>query len=193
MRTFRRATFADFVAWTKRSPERAYYGVSAAGGLPHLFGVVVARASVAPWVAVPYRGLAPLSVDLAGGHVAAAMDALSNLIEMHRHGTARIIATSGTRRSSLVPDVPTFREQGLDTVEGNGWIAMYAPAGTPQTAVDEVSAAIGAALRIPQIRERMIRLGYEPTGTTAKELMAITAADAARWAPVIEEVGFRGE
>jgi tripartite-type tricarboxylate transporter receptor subunit TctC len=181
------------VAWTKRSPERASYGVSAAGGLPHLFGVVVARASVVPWVAVPYRGLAPLSVDLAGGHVAAAMDALSNLIEMHRHGTARIIATSGARRSSLVPDVPTFREQGLDTVEGNGWIAMYAPAGTPRTAVDEVSAAIGAALRIPQIRERMIRLGYEPTGTTAKELMAITAADAARWAPVIEEVGFRGE
>ena len=61
---------SDFVAWTKTSPERAHYGVSAAGGLPHLFGVMVARATATPWVAVPYRGLAPLSVDLVGGHIA---------------------------------------------------------------------------------------------------------------------------
>ena len=121
------------------------------------------------------------------------MDALSNLIELHRGGKVRIVATSGTRRSSLLPDVPTFREQGLDTVVGNGWIAMHAPAGTPQAIVDEVSAAIGATLRIPEVRARMIRLGFEPTGTTAQELAAITAVDAARWAPVIKDVDFRGE
>lgn len=184
---------SEFVAWSKTSPAGTSYGVSAAGGLPHLFGIVVARATTAPWVAVPYRGLAPLSVDLVGGHIAAAMDALSNLIELHRHGKVRIIATSGVRRSSLAPDVATFREQGLDAVEGNGWIAMYAPGGTPQATVDEISTAIGAALRQPDVRAWMLRLGYEPTGTTAKELAAITAADSARWGPIVKAVDFRGE
>jgi tripartite-type tricarboxylate transporter receptor subunit TctC len=186
-------TLAEFVAWTKASPERANYGVSAAGSLPHLFGVIVARTTGVPWVAVPYRGRAPMEADLLGGQIAAAMDALSNLIELHRAGRTRIIATSGTRRSSLLPEIPTFREQGLASIEGNGWIAMYAPAGTPKPIVDEISVAIGAALRKPEIRQRMILLGYEPTGTTPTELSAIAAADAARWGPVIRAVDFRGE
>jgi len=186
-------TFAGFVAWSKASPGRAGYGVSAAGGLPHLFAVVVGRASGIDWVAVPYRGLAPLEVDLAGGHIPAAMDALSNLIGLHRAGRARILATSGARRSPPVPGVPTFREQGLEAIEGSGWIAMHAPAGTPPSAIDELSSAVAAALRTPKLRGELVRLGYEPTGTTPGELAAISAADAARWGPVIRATGFRGE
>jgi len=62
-----------------------------------------------------------------------------------------------------------------------------------QSIVDDVSAAIGATLRIPEVRARKIRPGYEPKGTTAQELATIMAADAARWTPVIKDVGFRGE
>lgn len=186
-------SFAEFVAWSKASPGRTGYGVSAAGGLPHLLAVVVGRASGIDWVAVPYRGLAPLEVDLAGGHIPAAMDALSNLIELHRAGRARIVATSGARRSSLLPDIPTFREQGIDAIEGSGWLGMHAPAGTPPSAIGELSSAVRAALRKPKLRGELVRLGYEPTGTTPGELAAISAADAARWGPVIRGAGFRGE
>jgi tripartite-type tricarboxylate transporter receptor subunit TctC len=104
---------------------------------------------------------------------------------MHRAGKIRIIATSGTRRSTLLPDVATFREQGLAEIEGTGWIAMYAPAGTPKASIDTVSAAVGAALRIPEVREQLVHLGYDPTGTSADELKAISEADAARWGPII--------
>jgi tripartite-type tricarboxylate transporter receptor subunit TctC len=184
---------SEFVAWAKTSPGRANYGVSAAGGLPHLLGVMVGQATGMPWVAVPYRGSAPLEADLVGGQIAAAVDALSNLIELHRAGKIRIIATSGTRRSTLLPDVPTFREQGLAKVEGTGWIAMYAPAGTPKPAIGELSTAIADALRTPRIREQLIHLGYEPMPTTADELKAIAAADAARWGPIIKAVGFSAD
>lgn len=184
---------SEFAAWARALPAGASYGVSAAGGLPHLFGVIVGRASAIPWVAVPYRGRAPLEVDLVGGRLAAAMDALSNLIELHRAGRIRIVATSGIRRSPLLPEVPTFREQGLDAIEGNGWIAMYAPAGTPRAPIDEIATAVRAVLRKPEVREQMIRLGFEPTGTNAADLAAIAAADAARWRPVIRAVGFTAD
>jgi tripartite-type tricarboxylate transporter receptor subunit TctC len=184
---------SEFVAWAKASPSRANYGVSSAGNLPHLFGVIVGQATGMPWVAVPYRGSAPMETDLAGGQIVAAMDALSSLIELHRAGKIRIIATSGVSRSTLLPEVPTFREQGLEKIEGNGWIAMYAPAGTSKAAIDEISAAIAGALRTPQVREQLIRLGYEPMSSTADELKTIESTEVARWRPIIKAVGFSAD
>jgi tripartite-type tricarboxylate transporter receptor subunit TctC len=181
---------SEFVAWAKASPGRANYGVSALGSLPHLFGVIVGQATGMPWVAVPYRGSAPLEADLVGGQIVAAIDALSNLIELHRAEKIRIIATSGAQRSTLLPNVPTFREQGLAKIEGTGWIAMYAPAGTPKSAIAEISTAINDALRTPQVREQLIHLGYEPMASTPDGLKAIAAADASRWGPIIKAVGF---
>jgi tripartite-type tricarboxylate transporter receptor subunit TctC len=134
-----------------------------------------------------------MQVDLVGGQLAAAMDALSNLVDLHRAGRVRIIGTSGARRSTLLPDVPTFREQGFPALEGTGWIAMYAPAGTPAHAVDEISAAIVKALREPYVRARMIDLGFEPSGTTPAGLAAIAAADAARWGPIIKATDFSAQ
>lgn len=183
----------ELAAWMRASPERATYGLSAAGSLPHLFGVIVGRSAGIPWIAVPYRGLAPMEVDLAGGRIAAAMDALSNLIELHRSGRARIIATSGESRSALLPDVPTFVEQGQGAIEGNGWIAIHAPAGTPKPAIDAISAAVARSVRMPQVRAQMIRLGYEPTGTSAGELADIAHAEAVRWGPIVRSTGFRAD
>ena len=88
-------SITEFAAWAKDAPGGASYGVSAAGGLPHLFAELVGRTAGIDWVAVPYRGLAPLEVDLVGGRLPAAVDALSNLIELHRGGRARILAVSG--------------------------------------------------------------------------------------------------
>ncbi len=184
---------ADFVAWVGASPARASYGVSASGSLPHLFGVIVGRATGIPWIVVPYRGRAPMESDLAGGRIPAAMDAVSNLIELHRAGRTRIIATSGIRRSSLLPDVATFREQGLPAVAGNGWIAMHAPAGAPQAFVDDLAAAVNEALRRPDVRQRLMALGFEPTGGTARELAVRSAEEVARWGPLIRAEGFRAE
>ncbi len=182
----------ELAAWAKESPTRANYGVSALGGIPHLFGVIVGREAGIPWVAVPYRGNAGLEADLLGGRIAAAMDLESNLIELHRAGRIHIIATSGKQRSPLLPEVPTFVEQGFN-VTGTGWLGMYAPAGTPKQTIDELSAAIGEALRKPQVHAQMVKLGYEPTGTTPAELARISAEDAARWAPLIKETGFSAD
>jgi tripartite-type tricarboxylate transporter receptor subunit TctC len=186
-------TMAEFVAWAKSHPTQVSYGTPAAGSLPHFLGVMIGRAAGIEMVHVAYKGATPMTVDLMGGRIPAAVDALSDMIDAHRDGRLRIIATSGGQRSPLLPTVPTFKEQGFANVEGAGWIAMYAPARTPRSVIDYLSAAIVKALHTPELKDRLVNLGLEPTGTTPEELSAIMAADTAHWAPIIRASGFSAE
>jgi len=181
---------AEFVTWMKANPGQASFGSPAPGSLPHFFGLMIGQATGVDMVHVAYKGGVPLATDLMGGQIPCGIDALSDMIELHRAGKLRIIATSGAERSPLLPMVATFREQGFPSIEGSGWIGVYVPAGTPAATIDRLSSAIVAALKSPELRERLIKLGYEPTGTTPRELAAIMSADTARWAPIIKASGF---
>jgi len=186
-------TVPEFIAWAKARAARANFGTPSAGSQPHFFGVMIGRATGIDMVHVPYKGAAPLVTDLAGGRIPAGISALSDLLGQHRSGRLRIIATSGAQRSPLLPEVPSFKEQGFPAIEGTGWFAFYAPAGTPGPAIERWSTGIAAAVRIPEVRGKLVELGLEPTGTTPEQLAAIMAADTARWAPVVKASGFKGE
>jgi tripartite-type tricarboxylate transporter receptor subunit TctC len=183
-------TVPEFVAWLKANPAQANFGSPAPGSLAHFFGLMVGQATGIDMVHIAYKGGAPLATDLMGGQIPAGIDALSDMMELHRAGKIRIIATSGAERSPLLPTVATFKEQGFPSIEGSGWIGVYAPARTPKALIDQLSAAIVKVLRIPEVRERFLTLGYEPTGTTPEALAAIMAADTARWGPIIKRSGF---
>jgi len=183
-------TLPEFVAWARANPAHATFGSPGGGGLPHLFGVMIGRAAGIELVHVPYRSAAPLRADLMGGQVASGTGALSDFIELHRAGKLRLLGISGDQRATLAPEVPTFREQGFAAVAGTGWTALVAPARTPQAAIDRWSGAIAVALRDPGLREKLIPLGVEPTGTSPAALAAIIAADTARWRPIVEATGF---
>jgi tripartite-type tricarboxylate transporter receptor subunit TctC len=183
----------EFVAWAKDHPSRADFGTQGAGGLPHFFGVMIGQATGINIIHIPYKGLAPLVGDLIGGQIAAVIDTLPDLLELHRAGKLRIIATAGASRSSLTPEVATFNEQGYPSLDGTSWIGVYAPPKTPHAVVENLSALFAAALQTPELREKLIKRGYEPTGTSAGELAAIMAADTARWGPIIKASGFRGD
>ena len=184
---------AEFVAWLKANPTQANFGSPAPGSLPHFFGLMIGQAIGVPMTHIAYKGGAPLATDLMGGQIPAGIDALSDMIELHRAGKIRIIATSGAQRSPLLPSVATFREQGFAAIEGSGWIGVYAPAKTPKPVIDQLATAIASALKAPDMRERFLTLGYEPTGTTPEQLAAIMSADTARWGPVIKASGFTAE
>ena len=164
-----------------------------AGGPTHFFGVMLARASGVPLGAVPYQGAAPLTTDLLGGQVPAAVTALSQVMKHHRTGQLRVLATSGPKRSPLAPDVPTFSELGFPALEGSGWQAFHTVAGTPRATVERLSAAIAQAVRAPEVAEKFAALGLEPVGGTPDELAARIAEDTARWAPVVKASGFRAD
>ena len=183
----------EFVAWAKAHPKEASYGTAGAGSLPHFLGVMINETTGTQLLHVPYRGGAPMQADLLGGQIASGIESLTNLIEYHRAGTLRILAVSGTERSPLAPSIPTFREQGLTSTDVVGWVGVFAPAGTPKSVVDRLSAAIVEAVRTPSISDKYRALGVEPTGSTPEELAAIMAADTARWAPIVKASGFSAE
>ena len=114
---------------------------------------------------------------------------VSDFLELHRAGKIRVIATSGEERTTDLPDVPTFKESGIDIV-GSGWYGMFAPARTPPDVIARLNAALVAALAQPDLKARISGFGLKPTGTSPAQLAAIQKADADKWAPIVKASGF---
>jgi len=186
-------TLPEYIAWVRASPTRATYGVPLAGGPTHFFGVMLARATGVDLAAVPYRGSAPFVNDLVGGQVPAGITVLSQLLKLNDAGKVRVLATSGSQRSPVAPDIPTFKELGFAAIEGTGWQAFHTAAGTPRETVDRLALAIASAIKAPEVSERLVALGLEPVGSTPDELARRVAEDTARWAPIVKASGFRAD
>ena len=186
-------TLHEYIAWARSNPEKATYGVPLAGGPTHFFGVMLARSTGVDLAVVPYKGSAPFVNDLLGGQVPAGITVLSQLIKHHKEGRLRVLATSGSKRSPMAPDVPTFKELGFAALEGIGWQAFYTRAGTPPSTVDRLSRAIVSAIKSPEVGLRLRELGLEAVGSTPDELASRAAEDTARWAPIVKASGFRAD
>jgi tripartite-type tricarboxylate transporter receptor subunit TctC len=186
-------TLHEYIAWARSNPEKAVYGVPLAGGPTHFFGVMLARSTGVDLAVVPYKGSAPFVNDLLSGQVPAGITVLSQLIKHHKEGRLRVLATSGSKRSPMAPDVPTFKELGFAALEGIGWQAFYTRAGTPHSTVDRLSRAVVSAIRSPEVGLRLRELGLEPVGSTPDALASRAADDTARWAPIVKASGFRAD
>ena len=184
-------TLREYIAWAKENRANATYGVPLAGGPGHFFGVLLARATGADLAVVPYKGGGPLAIDLMGGQIPASVNVLSEVIELHRAGKVRILATSGMERSKIAPDIPTFRELGYEAMQSGGWQGFFAPAKTPPQFIDRISGAVAAAIKSSDNYNRLLALGLEPVGSSADELRKRVADDSAYWAPAIKASGFR--
>lgn len=186
-------TLHEYIAWVRANPANAAYGLPTVGSPSHFFGVLLARTTGLDLVPVPYKGGPALTNDLVGGQVPAGITALSDWVKHHEAGKIRILATSGSQRSPIAPDVPTFGELGFPAIEGSGWQAFHTTAGTPRAVVERLSAAIAAALKAPEVRERLLAIGLVPVGSTPDELAQRVADDSAKWAPLVKASGFRAD
>jgi tripartite-type tricarboxylate transporter receptor subunit TctC len=117
---------------------------------------------------------------------------LSELLEHHRTGGIRIMATAASTRSSFLPQIATLKEGGID-VDASGWFAFYAPARTSQEIVDRLTKEIVTFAKDPETRAKMQTMGYEPTGTTSEELERLQHADFERWGHIVKASGFKAE
>ena len=176
--------------WMKQNPKQANYGSPAAGSLPHFFGLMVSKAAGVEMVHSSYNGSGPLVTALIGGQIPIGIDAYDAQSTYHPD-KIRILATAGTSRKN--PQIPTFIELGYKDIEGVGWNAMVAPAKTPKPIVDKLSAAIVKAVKMPDVAEKIEKLGNDAVGTTPEAFAAILKKDRERWVPVIKASGFKAE
>jgi len=180
----------DYIGLVKRDAKYANYASAATGSLPHFFSLLFAEKAGLKMNHIGYRGTAAAMIDLLGGQIAAFMGTVADVAPQHKAGKVVAVATSGATRSKHLPDIPTFRELGYD-IEGGGWYAAYAPAGTPAPVIDRLSKAIIAALNEPDVRQRLDNYGMEPTGLPPAELARIHRRDYGQWGPVIKASGFK--
>jgi tripartite-type tricarboxylate transporter receptor subunit TctC len=183
-------TLKDYVALVKQDPKYGNYASAGTGSLPHFFSLLLAEKAGVKMSHIGYRGTAPAMTDLLGGQIAAFMGTVSDVAPQVKGGKIVAVATSGAARSKHLPDVPTFKELGYD-IEGGGWYAAYAPAGTPAPVIDRLSKAIIAALNEPDVRQRLDNYGMEPTGLPPADLARIHRRDYDLWGPVIKASGFK--
>jgi len=182
----------ELVDWMKANAAQGNYGTPAAGTLPHFFAVSFARAAGLDLRHVGYRGSAAALTDLVGGQIPIVVTTTSDLLEQHKAGRIRVLATSDRHRSPFLPDLPTFKEAGYD-IQGTGWYGVFVPARTPSDLVERLNKAIVASVQTPAVKERLLAFGLQPTGTSAAELGRIQKADSELWAPAVKASGFTPE
>lgn len=174
--------------WLKSAGEKAAYASPGAGTLPHFVGVAVARQLCAAMTHVPYQGSAKSMVGLAGGHIALAVSPVTEALELHKAGRVRILATTGRARSPFVPDVPTFKEQGLD-IEVPLWFALYGPAALAPATVERMRAVVDTHLATPHATQHLAKLGLVPAPLAPSELETLRRRETALWESIVRESG----
>ena len=186
------ASLRELVTWIKANPAQGSYGTPAAGTLPHFFAVSFGKTAGLDLRHVGYRGSAAALTDLMGGQIAIVFTTTSDVLEQHKAGRIKVLATSDVARSPFLADIPTFKEAGFDIV-GSGWYGVYAPAKTPPDVVAQLNKAIVVAVQSPAVKEKLLAFALVPTGTSAAELAQIQKTDSELWAPVVRMSGFTPE
>jgi tripartite-type tricarboxylate transporter receptor subunit TctC len=179
----------EFQAWVKANPKDANYASAGVGGITHMASVLIGRALDAPLNHVPYNGSAPAVNALVAGHVNATFQPTGTLAAQAQAGRIRVLAVSGTKRSELFPNVPTFTEAGHPTVSIVTWFGLFAPAGTPAAIVNQYNAAVIAAMKQPAIQTQMRNMGLEVRELSSAQFGSEVKKDMDRWTAVVKASG----
>jgi tripartite-type tricarboxylate transporter receptor subunit TctC len=182
----------ELVTWLKANANQANYGTPAAGSLPHFLGEMLGQATGVKMLHVPYQGGAPLMTALLGGQVPMGIDTPAEFAENHRAGKLKILALSGSQRSPQFPDVPTFKEQGVN-LEVSGWFGIFGPAGMTTARTEALSLAVQSALKQPDVVSKLASLGLLAAPESATDMAKRLASDKLRWEPVIKSTGFQAD
>lgn len=180
----------EFIGWAQANRGKVSYASYSAGTPSHFLGDMLDDAARLEMTHVPYKGSAPAQTDLVGGQVPLYFDTAGGASPFAKAGKMRVLATSGTKRSALFPDVPTFAEQGYPNLVATAWFAFMAPARTPQPVVERLNQAINEALASPDVRDKLLATGMEAIGGTPEQLADTIRADGAKWAAVVRRTGF---
>ena len=171
----------------RKDPGKYNYSSMGPGSISHLAMQLVAVRSGTDIVHVAYRSSGDAVGALLSGDAQLACLPPAAVVGQIKAGKLRALAVTSERRSSLMPDVPTLAEAGIEDVQADAWMGMVAPAGTPKPILDKLHAEIVAILKVPEVVEQLQRVYMEPVGNTPAEMAGVIAADLKRWRPLIEK------
>jgi tripartite-type tricarboxylate transporter receptor subunit TctC len=180
-------TYAELVAYGKANPGKLNYASAGVGTTPHLAAAMWAQRSSIVAVHVPYKGVGPSYVDLIGGKVQMLFSSIAGALPFTSKGSVTALATTGSERSPVYPDLPTVAEAGLPGYVVDLWLGVYTPANVPSDVLAKLNAGIGKALKDEQLKASFATFGLTPRGTTLAEGVAFTKSEYEKWKKVIDD------
>jgi tripartite-type tricarboxylate transporter receptor subunit TctC len=177
----------EFIAYAKARPGQLNMASSGNGTSIHLTGELFKTMTGTYMVHLPYRGSAPAMNDLLAGNTNVMFDNLPSALPHIKSGRLKALAVTSLVRSPALPDTPTIEEAAnLKGFDASSWFGLFAPAGTSRTIVDKIQADVAKALAMPEVRERFVAQGAQPSGSTPDQFAAFIRAETDKWTKVVK-------
>lgn len=177
----------EFIALAKSRPGQINFASSGVGTASHLSGEYLKSAAKIDMTHIPYKGTGNAMADLLSGQVVLMFDQPVSSLPHVRAGKLRVLGITSAKRFSTLPDIPTVDEQGLSGFETVSWAGICAPGGTPQPVINRVQSEVSKVLKVPDIRDRLLRDGIEPVGGTPEEFQAHIKREMQKWGKVVRD------
>jgi len=187
------ASVKELVAWVKASPGQLSYAHAGLGTPGYLAGEMLKQAFGLDLVAVSFNGGGPAITSTIGGHTPILYTSISTAAGHIKQGTVRALAVTGARRSPALPDVPTLAEAGAPGQESDIILGVLVPAGTPRGVIDRLHREIVRIVALPDVRERLSALGFEPIASTPEEFADRIRWEIDKWAKVIRAANIKAQ
>ena len=178
---------AELIEVLRKDPKRRTFASSGAGTSTHLAGELLADRIGVELTHIPYKGTPPAMTDVATGQVTFMFDQLTAAIPLINAGKLKLLAVTTQDRLGIAPDTPTMIEAGVPDFQMFSWQAVYAPKGTPKPIVDRLSAEITAALKQPDVKDKLTEMGMVIVGGSPAELADLMSKEIPRWAELIKK------
>ncbi len=178
----------QLVDHAKEPKNKLNYGSAGSGTTGHLVAELLKKRAAMPMTHIPFKGSGPALSALLSNDVGVMLSGPPAVIGMAQAGRLRILATSGTQRTPVLPDVPTFIESGLP-IDVTSWYCLVVPAGTPRAIVARLHDALTGALKSPQVSETLLKMGAPPEWSTPEQLTVFLRAEIKKFAEVLEIAG----
>jgi tripartite-type tricarboxylate transporter receptor subunit TctC len=186
-------TVKDLVVLIKANPGKYSFASPGTGTPPHLVGELFRLSLGLDLVHVPFNGGGPAIGSAVAGHTPISFGSMAPAVPLVRDGKLRALAVSTKTRSQALPEVPTMIEAGYPEVAGESWFAVAVPAGTPKEIITLLQREIAHAITLPDMKERLATLGYEPVASTPEECAALFRMEIAKWGRVIGAAGIKAQ
>jgi len=191
--SFEGKTVADLIKLAKDKPGALNIGTSAMGTGGYMAAELFKTVAGVDVAIIPYKGTAPVMNDLLGGHVPVAFGVLPPALGNIQAGKLRVVAVTSKKRFSLLPDVPTFDENGLPGFDAVLHYGVLAPAGTPKEIVDKLSVELRKLVATDEVKQRIHMEGGDPLASTPEEYAADIASEAQKWGGLVKKLGLKVE